>query len=53
MLLFNENGKNIRGTGHNFNTSNVTIQRIYFPGEYTKYQNFNTSNVTIQRRKVN
>ena len=49
MLLFNSLVQQVQGLRHNFNTSNVTIQRRPLKKNRNIKRNFNTSNVTIQR----
>ena len=48
MLLFNQNSLEMHHLEHNFNTSNVTIQRRNGWKMIRFQSDFNTSNVTIQ-----
>ncbi len=50
MLLFNIISKEDKNMLENFNTSNVTIQRILMLKHCLALKDFNTSNVTIQLR---
>ena len=49
LRLIDEQGKNIRGTGKNFKTSYVTVNRNYEPYLNQKFGNFKTSYVTVNR----